>query len=81
MVSNKKYKEALERCDRYRRMLEAKQSKDWFVLQELIRKNDENKKLSEQVEEYKSKYLDEQQKRLELAEIVKRLEGELANGL
>lgn len=76
MVSNKKYREALERCERYRRMLDAKQGKDWFVLQDLIRYKDENKKLSEQVVEYKQKYLDEQQKRLELAELVKRLEGE-----
>lgn len=79
MVSNKKYVEALEKCDRYRRMLDAKQSKDWFVLQDLVRYREENEKLSEQVVEYKQKYLDEQQKRLELAEIVKRLEGE-SNG-
>lgn len=76
MVSNKKYKEALERCDRYRRMLDAKQGKDWFVLQDLMRYKDENEKLSEQVEEYQAKYLDELHKRLELAEIVKRFEGE-----
>ena len=76
MVSNKKYKKALEDCDRYRRMLEVKQSKDWFALQAAIRYKAENEKLSAQVEEYKGKYLDELQKRIELAEIVKRLEGE-----
>ena len=76
MVSNKKYKEALERCDRYRRMLDAKQGKDWFVLQDAIRYKAENEKLSAQVAEFKQKYLDELQKRIELAEFVKRLEGE-----
>lgn len=75
MVSNKKYKKALEDCDRYRRMLDAKQGKDWFVLQDLMRYKDENEKLSEQVVEYKQKYLDEQQKRLELAELVERMES------
>lgn len=45
MVSNKKYKKALEDCDRYRRMLDAKQGKDWFVLQDLMRYKDENEKL------------------------------------
>jgi hypothetical protein len=35
----------------------------------------ENVKLSEQVAEYKQKYLDEQQKRLELAELVERMES------
>ena len=75
MVSNKKYKKALEDCDRYRRMLDAKQDKDWFVLQDLMRYKDENEKLSEQVVEYKQKYLDEQQKRLELAELVERMES------
>lgn len=76
MVSNKKYKKALEDCDRYRRMLDAKQGKDWFVLHDLMRYKDENEKLSEQVVEYKQKYLDEQQKRLELAELVNRMECE-----
>lgn len=75
MVSNKKYKKALEDCDRYRRRLYAKQGEAWFVLQDLVRYKDENEKLSEQVAEYKQKYLDEQQKRLELAELVKRMES------
>ena len=57
-------------------MLETKQSKDWFALQEAIRYKDENEKLSAQVEEYKGKYLDELQKRLELAELINRMECE-----
>lgn len=76
MVSNKKYKKALEDCERYRRTLEAKQSKDWFALQDAIRYQKENKELSKQVEEYKGKYLDELQKRLELAELINRMECE-----
>jgi hypothetical protein len=75
MVSNKKYKKALEDCDRYRRRLDAKSSEAWFVLQDMMEYRDANIKLSEQVAEYKQKYLDEQQKRLELAELLERLEG------
>ena len=76
LISNKKYKKALEDCERYRRTLEAKQSNDWFALQDAIRYQKENKELSKQVEEYKGKYLDELQKRLELAEIINRMECE-----
>lgn len=75
MVSNKKYKKALEDCDRYRRKLDAKSSEAWYVLQDMMQYRDENIKLSEQVAEYKQKYLDEQQKRLELAELVERMES------
>ena len=64
LISNKKYKKALEDCERYRRTLEAKQSKDWFALQDAIRYQKENEELSKQVDEYKGKYLDELQKRL-----------------
>lgn len=76
MVSNKKYKKALEDCERYRRTLEAKQSKDWFALQDASRYQKENEELSKKVEEYKGKYLDELQKRLELAELINRMECE-----
>jgi chromosome segregation ATPase len=76
LISNKKYKEALERCERYRRELEVDQSRRMDMLKDIAHYKDKCYELEMQLHKYKEKYLDEQQKRLFLAELIKKLEGD-----
>jgi hypothetical protein len=83
MVSNKKYKETLKLKELYQKYYYEEQNTTNSQRLRIIYLNDENKRFSDyatelkvQIDEYKQKFLDEQQKRLELAELVARLEGD-----
>ena len=81
MVSNKKYKETLKLKELYQKYYYEEQNTTGSQRLKIISLNDENKRLTDyavelkvQVDEYKQKFLDEQQKRLEFAKLVARLE-------
>jgi vacuolar-type H+-ATPase subunit I/STV1 len=83
MVSNKKYKEVLQKMESYRKYFFQNESEKNKLRLEIASLKEEikkccntNRELVNMVDEYRRKYLDEQHKRLELAEFVKRLEGE-----
>jgi hypothetical protein len=83
MVSNKKYKETLKLKELYQKYYHEEQNITDSQRLRIISLGNENKRFSDyvtelkvQIDEYKQKFLDEQQKRLELAELVARLEGD-----
>lgn len=83
MVSNKKYKETLKLKELYQKYYYEEQKTTGSQRLKIISLNDENKiltgyavELQVQVNEYKQKFLDEQQKRMEFAKLVARLEGD-----
>ncbi len=81
MVSNKKYKNDVEfersMHNRYLSECVQKQNKIDMLVIELEFVKAEQKSLRESLDEYKQKYLDEQHKRLLLAEKVEQLEAKL----
>ena len=84
MVSNKKYKEALREKGLYQKWFYQEQNETFRLMREVARNKDEvvklgntNRELANKVDEYKHKFLDEQHKRLLLAEKVEQLEMKL----
>ena len=82
MVSNKKYKEVLKERNLYQKYYYEEQSVTNKQRTEIASLKDEvkmqcdiNKDILNMVADFKQKYLDEQQKRLELAELVERMES------
>ncbi len=84
MVSNKKYNEVLEQKELFKEWFRQEWNKSNILKREIALKNDEikkccntNRELINMVDDYKQKYLDEQHKRLMLAEKVEMLESKL----
>ena len=84
MVSSKKYKEVLKERNLYQEFYYDEQRLTNDLRCKIISLNNEIRELCEinarivnRSEDYKRKFLDEQQKRLELAEIVERLETKI----
>ena len=83
MVSNKKDEEVLKERNLYQKYYYDEQCLTGALRREIAALKDEikeycdsNKYIINMVADFKRKYLDEQQKRLEFAELVERMEGD-----
>lgn len=83
LISNKKYKEVLKERNLYQkyyydeqRLTGALRCEIATLKDEIKEYRDSNEYIINMVDDFKRKYLEEQQKRLFLAELIKKLEGE-----
>ena len=83
LIRSKKYKEILKERDLYQKYFWEEEKKVNGLKMEIASLNNNikelceiNERIVERSEDYKRKFLDEQQKRLFLAELIKKLEGE-----
>jgi predicted nucleotide-binding protein (sugar kinase/HSP70/actin superfamily) len=83
LISNKKYKKVLKERNLYQkyyydeqRLTGALRCEIATLKDEIKEYRDSNEYIINMVDDFKRKYLDEQQKRLFLAELIKKLEGD-----
>lgn len=84
MVSNKKYNAVLKDLELYKKWFHNENAETYRLMKsiasykdEIMKLCDSNRELINQVDDYKRKYLDEQHKRLLLAEQVESLEAKV----